>query len=222
VDQFLPKEVTTQDQEAGACTVSQFPTQAVQMINDMPSQFPSQSQSSRSTANKNVDNHRTHSKTSSINSKKARLMEEPSLYNKAPSTVNSGIHVSDMNFSKANMLKDAQEAVQMINDTPPQFPSQLQSMRNMADKNVDSGDGNHGTHSKISSINSIKARLVEEPGMYNKAPSTVNLGTHVSDLNFSEDNMLKDDREATHAVPDVAAAIEDLLEQTSKVKMLIY
>jgi hypothetical protein len=33
--------------------------------------------------------------------------------------------------------------------------------------------------------------------------------------------MLKDAREATHAVPDVAAAIEDLLEQTSKVKMLI-
>ncbi|RHN77893.1 putative BRCT domain-containing protein [Medicago truncatula] len=216
MDQFLPKEVTTQDREAGACTVSQFPTQAVQMINDMPSQFPSQSQSSRHTANKNVDNHRTHSKISSINSKKARLMEEPSLYNKAPSTVNSGIHVSDMNFSKANMLKDAPEAVEMINDTPPQFPSQLQSMRNMADKNVDSGDANHGTHSKISSINSIKSRLVEEPGMYNKAPSTVNLGIHVSDLNISEDNMLKDDREATHAVPDVAAAIEDLLEQTSK------
>jgi len=218
----MPKEVTTQDREAGACTVSQFPTQAVQMIYDMPSQFPSQSQSSRHTANKNVDNHRTHSKISSINSKKARLMEELSLYNKAPSTVNPGIHVSDMNFSKANMLKDAQEAVQMINDTPPQFPSQLQSMRNMADKNVDSSDANHGTHSKISSINSIKSRLVEEPGMYNKAPSTVNLGIHVSDLNFSEDNMLKDDPEATHAVPDVAAAIEDLLEQTSKVKMLIY
>lgn len=44
-------------------------------------------------------------------------------------------------------------------------------------------------------------------------------GIHVSDLNFSKDNKLKDAREVTHAGPDVATAIEDLLEQTSKVKM---
>ncbi|XP_045806008.1 DNA topoisomerase 2-binding protein 1-A isoform X2 [Trifolium pratense] len=135
IDQFLPKEVTTQDREAGVCTVSQFPTQAVRMINDMPSQFPSQSR----------------------------------------------------------------------------------SLRNTENQNVDSGVDNHGTRSKISSVNSKKARLMEEPGLYNKVPSTVNPGIHVSDLNLSKDNMLKDALEATHAVPDVAAAIEDLLEQTSKV-----
>ncbi|MCI19580.1 DNA topoisomerase 2-binding-like protein, partial [Trifolium medium] len=104
----------------------------------------------------------------------------------------------------------------MINDMPSQFPSQSQSLRNTANQNVDSGVDNHGTRSKISSVNSKKARLMEEPGLYNKVPSTVNPGIHVSDLNLSKDNMLKDAREATHAVPDVAAAIEDLLEQTSK------
>ncbi|CAL5206616.1 unnamed protein product [Lathyrus oleraceus] len=134
IDQFLPKEVTSQDREAGVCTVSQFPTQAVRMINDMPSQFPSQSQSLRSTTNKNV---------------------------------NTGVD-------------------------------------------------NHRTRSKTSSVNSKKARLVEEPDQYNRVPSAVNSGSHVSDLNFSEDNKLKDAREVTHAGPDVATAIEDLLEQTSK------
>uniref|UniRef100_A0A1S3E5C7 DNA topoisomerase 2-binding protein 1-A n=2 Tax=Cicer arietinum TaxID=3827 RepID=A0A1S3E5C7_CICAR len=122
IDKFLPKEVTPQDQEAGICTVSQFPTQAVRMINDIPSQFPSQSQSSRNTANKNVDsgldNHETHSKISNINSKKARLMVEPDLYSKAPATVSSdsGIHVYNLNFSEKNTLKDALEVTHAVPD----------------------------------------------------------------------------------------------------------
>ncbi|MCI17575.1 DNA topoisomerase 2-binding-like protein, partial [Trifolium medium] len=51
---------------ADVCRVSQFPTQAVRTINDMLSQFPSQPQSLRNTAKKNVDsgveNDGTHSK----------------------------------------------------------------------------------------------------------------------------------------------------------------
>lgn len=113
------------------------------------------------------------------------------------------------------------QAVRMINDMPSQFPSQSQSLRSMSNKNVNTGVDNHRTRSRTSSINSKKARLVEEPDRYNRVPSAVNSGSHVSDLNFSEDNKLKDAREVTHAGPDVATAIEDLLEQTSKVKMLI-
>lgn len=113
------------------------------------------------------------------------------------------------------------QAVRMINDTPSQFPSQSQSLRSTTNKNVDRGVDNHRTRSKTSSINSKKARLVEEPDQYNKAPSAVNSGIRVSDFNFSEDNILKDSREVSHAGPDVATAIEDLLEQTSKVRMLI-
>lgn len=101
----------------------------------------------------------------------------------------------------------------MINDIPSQFPSQSQSSRNTANKNVDSGLDNHETHSKISNINSKKARLMVEPDLYSKAPATVSSdsGIHVYNLNFSEKNTLKDALEVTHAVPDVAAAIEDLL-----------
>lgn len=41
LDLYRPKEVTAQDREAGLCTVSQFPTQAVQMIaGESQSQFP--------------------------------------------------------------------------------------------------------------------------------------------------------------------------------------
>jgi len=110
IDQFLPKEVTAQDREAGFCTVSQFPTQAAQMISDMPSQLSSQSQISRVIANKNVgrgaDNHETSFKKPSIYSKKARLVEEPYLSNKMPSASNSGIHAYEKNFSEDNMLID--------------------------------------------------------------------------------------------------------------------
>ncbi|KAK7275610.1 hypothetical protein RIF29_16729 [Crotalaria pallida] len=135
IDRFLPKEVTAQDQEAGACTVSQFPTQAAQMISDMPSQLPSQSLNSRNTPNMNIS-------------------------------------------SEANT---------------------------------------HRTDYKISSNYSKKARLVEEPNLYGKVASVVDSGIHVNNINFSEDNVHYDGWEVSHAVPDVAAAIEDLLEQTSKI-----
>ncbi|WVY89501.1 hypothetical protein V8G54_035015 [Vigna mungo] len=134
VDQFLPKEVTAQDREAGLCTVSQFPTQAAQMISDMPSQLSSQSQ----------------------------------------------------------------------------------ILRGITDNNVGCGVGNHETNFKKPSVYSKKARLVEEPCLSNKMPSASNSDIHAYGKNFSEDNTLIDGGEVCRTVPDVAAAIEDLLEQTSK------
>lgn len=140
VDQFLPKEVTAQDREAGLCTVSQFPTQAAQMISDMPSQLSSQSQ----------------------------------------------------------------------------------ILRGITDKNVGCGVGNHETNFKKPSVYSKKARLVEEPSLSNKMPSASNSGIHAYGKNFSEDNTPIDGGEVCRTVPDVAAAIEDLLEQTSKVLELLF
>ncbi|KAK7301429.1 hypothetical protein RJT34_12293 [Clitoria ternatea] len=136
INQFLPKEVTAQDLEAGICTVSQFPTQAVRMISDVPSQLSSQKQNSRNTENKNVA----------------------------------------------------------------------------------SGVDNHEPDCKIPNTSSKKARLVEESCLYNKMSPAINSDIHVHDKNFSEDNMHKEAGLVCHAVPDVAAAIEDLLEQTSKIQ----
>ncbi|CAJ1971926.1 unnamed protein product [Sphenostylis stenocarpa] len=140
IDQFLPKEVSGQDLEAGICTVSQFPTQAAQMISEMPSQLSSQSQ----------------------------------------------------------------------------------TLTGIPNKNVGCGVDNHETNFKKSNIYSKRARLVEEPCQSNKIPSASISGSHANGENFSRDNMLMDAGEVCLAVPDVAAAIEDLLEQTSKVQELIF
>ncbi|KHN39648.1 DNA topoisomerase 2-binding protein 1-A [Glycine soja] len=138
IDQFLPKEVTAQDRDAGICTVSQFPTQAVQMISDLPSQLSSQSQTLRGTTNKNVscgvDNHETSFRIPSNYSKKARLVEEPCLSNKKPSASNSGIHADDKNFSKDNMLIDAGEAFHAVPDVAAAIEDLLEQTSKMHDQ----------------------------------------------------------------------------------------
>ncbi|KAE9595895.1 putative BRCT domain-containing protein [Lupinus albus] len=138
VDQFLPKEVTDQDQEAGACTTSQFPTQAARMISDMPSQFPSQSQDSRNIPNiylsSEVDNHRTDSKISSIYSKKARLVEEHDLYDKVPFAVDSSIHVNNMNFSEDNVHKYVGEVSHAVPDVADAIEDLLEQTSKIHDQ----------------------------------------------------------------------------------------
>ncbi|XP_020202421.1 DNA topoisomerase 2-binding protein 1-A [Cajanus cajan] len=139
IDQFLPKEVTAQDREAGICTVSQFPTQAFDVTSDMPSQLSSQSQTLRSTADKNVscgiDNHETNFKIPSIySSKKARLMEEPCLSNKMPLASNSGIHPSDKLFSKDNMVIDDGEVCHAVPDVAAAIEDLLEQTSKMHDQ----------------------------------------------------------------------------------------
>ncbi|CAL5348451.1 unnamed protein product [Camellia sinensis] len=77
---FCPKKVTSQDREAGLCTLSQYPTQATRMISgDNASQFPSQSQDPRNIQSRAIgtsDNSREEAKFSSICGKRARLFEE--------------------------------------------------------------------------------------------------------------------------------------------------
>ncbi|KAL7176344.1 hypothetical protein ACSBR2_029810 [Camellia fascicularis] len=77
---FCPKEVTSQDREAGLCTLSQYPTQATRMISgDNASQFPSQSQDPRNIQSRAIgtsDNSREEAKFSSICGKRARLFED--------------------------------------------------------------------------------------------------------------------------------------------------
>ncbi|TKY56104.1 DNA topoisomerase 2-binding protein 1-A [Spatholobus suberectus] len=137
IDQFLPKEVTAQDREAGICTVSQFPTQAVQ-ISDMPSQLSSQSHTSGSTASKNVgcgvDNHETNFRIPSIYSKKARLVEEPCPSNKTPLASNSGIHAYEKNFSEDNMVLDVGEVCHAVPDVAAAIEDLLEQTSKMHDQ----------------------------------------------------------------------------------------
>lgn len=136
VDSFRPKEVTIQDQEAGLCTTSQFPTQAVRMVSgDGPSCFPSQSQDLRNTASQCIVSRNDHFK------------EEP----------------------------------------------------------------------KQSSVCNKRARLLEDDDQKDLPSSEIHLRDPICNMNATGDNITKENEEVSHAVPDVAAAIEDLLEQTSKI-----
>ncbi|KAK4372086.1 hypothetical protein RND71_007470 [Anisodus tanguticus] len=133
-DPFYPKEVTSEDREAGVCTTSQFPTQAVRMISgDTASQ---------------------------------------------PQTQPQLINVRTEVFAGRSIAKEEM---------------------------------------KYSSRLNKKARLlvVEEPNC--------SLSCLSNEINAScgenppEKNLTGNTKEGSSAVPDVAAAIEDLLEQTSKI-----
>ncbi|KAK7367966.1 hypothetical protein VNO80_09986 [Phaseolus coccineus] len=143
-DQFLPKEVTAQDREAGICTGSQFPTQAAQMISDMPLQLSSQSQILKGITNKNVgsgvDNHEANFKKPSVYSKKARLVEEPWLSNTMPLASNSGIHAYEKNFSEDNMIIDAGEVCLTVPDVAAAIEDLLEQTSKDAWSEVPSTD----------------------------------------------------------------------------------
>lgn len=134
-DPFYPKEVTSEDREAGVCTTSQFPTQAVRMTSgDTSSQPQSQPQ-------------------------------------------------------------------ELINLRTEAFAG-----RSIANEEM-----------KHSSRWNKKARLlvVEETNCSLTCVSNEN--NAFCGTNPPEKNMIGSTKEDSSAVPDVAAAIEDLLEQTSKV-----
>ncbi|EEF42097.1 topbp1, putative [Ricinus communis] len=134
LDRFRPKEVTSQDQEAGLCTVSQFPTQAARMISgENPSQLISQSRDLRS----------------------------------APTQTGS---IGIFSFGE-----DAQKSTKY----------------------------------------SKKARLLKSDDQ--EAQLSFHLDDPVYTINSTRGNDSKDTAGSSHGVPDVAAAIEDLLEQTSKI-----
>ncbi|XP_031281662.1 DNA topoisomerase 2-binding protein 1-A isoform X3 [Pistacia vera] len=144
LDPFYPREVTAHDREAGLCTVSQFPTQAVRMFStDELSQLTSSSQDPRA------------------------------------------------------------------------MSSEIIGSKN--DSNV--GNRNDGLRdlSKQSNVYSKRARISEDEG---HEGLLAHFSDPVSTKSSSLDNLLKDDREVSHVVPDVAAVIEDILEQTSKIQDL--
>ncbi|KDP32858.1 hypothetical protein JCGZ_12150 [Jatropha curcas] len=134
VDQFRPKVVTSQDQVAGLCIVSQFPTQPAQMISGV-SQYTSQSQD---------------------------LKSEP--------TQIGGTSITSF-----------------------------------------------GEEVRKSSDFSKKARLLESGGQKSLLSSGVHLSDSICNINSSGGNNSKDNKESSSCVSDVAAVIEDLLEQTSKI-----
>lgn len=102
-------------------------------------------------------------------------------------------------------------------DSPSCFPSQSQDLRNTATQNTFSRNDSFKEESERSSVFNKRAKLLDDDDQKDLPSSKVHLRDPIN-LNAIGDNITKDNGEVSHAVPDVAAAIEDLLEQTSKVK----
>ncbi|KHG06354.1 DNA topoisomerase 2-binding 1 [Gossypium arboreum] len=126
LDPFCPKEVTAQDQEAGLCTVSQFPTQAAQMMSvDVPSQFTSQPQGLRtqdlgvkmgSIPGDRNNGSRDEAEQSNDHFKRARHLEDDDQNNLLASRVHLCEPFLHENSTGNNKLKNAGEAAQVLPD----------------------------------------------------------------------------------------------------------
>ncbi|PQM37677.1 hypothetical protein Pyn_12723 [Prunus yedoensis var. nudiflora] len=109
LDQFYPKKVTAEDREAGLCTMSQYPTQAVQMISaGNSSECPSQSQDLRTSSGENIgsrnDSLREEASEPSFCNKKARVSED------------DGEKVSQVVPDVASAIEDLLEQTSKIHD----------------------------------------------------------------------------------------------------------
>ena len=110
------------------------------------------------------------------------------------------------------------QAVRMVSgDSPSCFPSQSQDLRNTATQCTFSRNDSFKEESEQSTVFNKRAKLLEVDDQKDLPSSKVHLRDPIN-LNAIGDNITKDNGEVSHAVPDVAAAIEDLLEQTIKVK----
>ncbi|XWS21680.1 hypothetical protein CRYUN_Cryun30bG0075000 [Craigia yunnanensis] len=151
LDPFFPKEITAQDREAGLCTVSQFPTQAVQMVSvDIPSQFMSQSQDLRTQAlgvkNESIiggrnDGSRDEAKQSNVHLKRARHLEDDDQNGLFASGVHLCEPVLDENPTENNKAKIAGEAAQVLPDVATAIEDLLEQTSKMHDQKSPERDG---------------------------------------------------------------------------------
>lgn len=98
-------------------------------------------------------------------------------------------------------------------DDVSQHPSQSQDLRNMhsTGRSVMGRDENY-------SIGNKRARLLGNDSR-NRSSCNSSVNNFDSKMNLTENNVTENNRQVSSVVPDVAAAIEDLLEQTSKVNL---
>lgn len=103
-----------------------------------------------------------------------------------------------------------------------QFPSRSQNLRNIRNQEVGSQANAYGVDAKMSVGYCKKAKLLDESSLCDTMPSAVASATPMYNMSSTGNKMLIDTSEVSPAVPDVAAAIEDLLEQTSKVVHILF
>lgn len=102
-------------------------------------------------------------------------------------------------------------------DNPCQFTSQSDNIKTSLSGIIGRRNDSEGEGAKHTSMFSKKARLLEVDGLKSLLSTGLHASVPICNTNSIDDNKAKDKDEMSHVVPDVAAAIEDLLEQTSKV-----
>lgn len=113
------------------------------------------------------------------------------------------------------------QAVRMISgESPSQFMSQSQDLRNTTAQIGGGRINSFGEEAQQSFDYSKKARLLKTDDQNGLLSSGAHSSDLICNMNLAGANSSKNNGESSHSVPDVAAAIEDLLEQTSKVKTL--
>ncbi|KAK3005313.1 hypothetical protein RJ639_016640, partial [Escallonia herrerae] len=140
---FSPKEVTSEDREAGLCTMSQYPTQAARMTyGDDASQLPSQSQDPG-----NIQNYVIGSK-SDVNedlnypnccNKRARVSEDGSLKSLLSSGVNQNDHI--LTKSMWNDTGNTADVRYVVPDVAAAIEELLEQTSKIQDQQSPGGNG---------------------------------------------------------------------------------
>ncbi|KAF8411734.1 hypothetical protein HHK36_004292 [Tetracentron sinense] len=113
------------------------------------------------------------------------------------------------------------QAARMVSgDNPSQFPSQSQGMKKVPTPVIGNRSASFRDKAKHSGVSSKRARLLEDDTHGDIVPSGVHHDVPIHKMDSMRNSTSEIIGEVSHAVPDVAAAIEDLLEQTSKIQDL--
>ncbi|KAG6735241.1 hypothetical protein POTOM_062217 [Populus tomentosa] len=106
----------------------------------------------------------------------------------------------------------------MSGENASQFITQPQGLRNSSAQTGGSLINSFMEEAQQSIDICKKAKIFKENDQKSLLSSRVHLSDSTLNTNSTEGDNAKDNGESSHDIPDVAAAIEDLLEQTSKIQ----
>ncbi|GMN45524.1 hypothetical protein TIFTF001_014708 [Ficus carica] len=128
------------------------------------------------------------------------------------------VTAQDQEAGLCTMSQFSSQAVRTRSGNDPcQFTSQSDNIKKSLSGIIGRRNDSEGEGAKHTSMFSKKARLLEVDGLKSQLSTGLHASVPICNTNSIDDNKAKDKDEMSYVVPDVAAAIEDLLAQTSKI-----
>ncbi|XP_076924900.1 uncharacterized protein LOC143587514 [Bidens hawaiensis] len=229
--QFQPKEATMSDREAGMCTTSQYPTQAFRMISSTSdSQLTGQPKEPITNVACIDDSISTKRVKYSNVSKNPRLSQDGSIKGSLSLASIPTNPICKNIVTKDGSVKGPLSSVSITTnpvcknmiteDGSIKGPlSSVSIPTNPVRKNMVTEDGsNRGPPSSVSiTTNPVCKNMVTEYGSIKGPLSSASIPTPICKNMVTDNMVIENGGEVSKLVPDVASAIEDLLEQTSKI-----